>query len=147
MRIFRNLVLAPVLALAFFVVGTPAANAFGTEVLGCKYGSASWTANSCSGAFDLVTFSPSNLSGSYSYGWTLTQNGNTVTNICGSGAYGTCISSGCTSTSSTCTVDIQGTLHYTTTVVASLVLTQSGQSRTIQASATEAGIKPCINGC
>lgn len=147
MRKFWTGTLAPVFALAVFMFGTPAANAFGTEVLGCTYGSASWTANSCSGAFTLATFSPSNLSGAYSYSWTLTQDGSPVTNICGSGAYGTCISSGCTSTSSTCTVDIQGTLHYSTTVVASLVLTQSGQSRTIQASATEAGIRPCINGC
>jgi hypothetical protein len=147
MRKVWTLVLAAVFALGAFVLGTPAANAFGTEVLGCKYGSASWTANSCSGAFDLATFSPSNLSGAYSYSWTLTQHGSPVINICGSGAYSTCISSGCTSTSSTCTVDIQGTLHYQTTVVASLVLTQSGQSRTIQASANEAGIRPCINGC
>jgi hypothetical protein len=69
MRKFWTGALAPVFALAVFMLGTPAANAFGTEVLGCTYGSASWTANSCSGAFDLATFSPSNLSGAYSYSW------------------------------------------------------------------------------
>ena len=145
MRKFWTLMLAPVVALAFFVLGTPAAHAFGTEVLGCTFGSASWTANSCSGPYGDATFSPSNLSGAYSYGWTITQYGAPVTNVCGSGTYGTCIYSGCTATSSTCSVNIAGNLYSSETVVATLVLTQSGQSRSIQASATRDRVRACIN--
>jgi len=133
------------LALGLFVLGTPAAHAFGAEVLGCQFGSASsWTANSCSGSYG-VTFSPSNLSGAYTYGWTITQNGNPITNSCSSGAGGACLSSGCTATSSTCTVYPQASLYSTETAVATLVLTQSGQSRTIQATATVDRVRACIN--
>jgi hypothetical protein len=145
MRKLLTRTFTPVLALAFFVLGTPAANAFGTEVLGCQFGSASsWTANSCSGSYG-VTFSPSNLSGTYSYGWTITQNGQPITNLCSSNMGGACIDSGCTATSSTCTVYPQASLYSTTTAVASLVLTQSGQSRTIEATATVDRVRACIN--
>lgn len=147
MRRFWALALTSIFALALFVLGTPAANAFGAEVLGCKFGSASsWTANSCSGSYG-VTFSPSNLSGTYTFGWTVTQNGTPITNMCSSGTGGACIDSGCTATSSTCTVYPQASLYSTETAVATLVLTQSGQSRTIQATATVDRVKPCINGC
>lgn len=148
MRKVWTLVLTAVFALGAFVLGTPAANAFGTEVLGCTFSTSSaWTANSCSGSYGDPTFSPSNLSGDYTYSWSVTQYGNPVTNACGSGTAGTCIYSGCTSTSSTCSVDIAGSLYSEVTVVTSLVLTQAGQSRTIQASATVARVRPCINGC
>lgn len=39
--------LALVSALAFLVVGSPPASAFGSEVLGCSIDFTSWTANSC----------------------------------------------------------------------------------------------------
>jgi hypothetical protein len=148
MRKLWTRALAPVFALAVFMLGTPAANAFGTEVLGCTFGTAAaWTANSCSAAYGDPTFSPSNLSGTYTFAWTATQNGSPITNPCSSGAGGACISSGCTSTSSTCSVDIAGSLYSSQTAIVTLVLTQSGQSRTIQASATVDRVRPCINGC
>jgi hypothetical protein len=137
----------PVLALAFFVLGTPAANAFGTEVLGCQFGSASWTANTCGPGLGVVTFSPNNLSGAYTYGWSVTHDGAPVTNICSSTTGAPCIYGGCTATSSTCDIRTAGSTFSQRTVVATLVLTQSGQSRTIQATATVERVRPCINGC
>ena len=47
MRRFWTLLLSPVLALAFFLAGSPAANAFGTEVLGCSWNGGTWIGNNC----------------------------------------------------------------------------------------------------
>jgi hypothetical protein len=62
-------------ALAFFVVGSPSANAFGSEVLGCDAGGV-WVANSCmttgsqdTGTLLLINFSPGNTSGTYTTSW------------------------------------------------------------------------------
>ncbi|MEO6500365.1 MAG: hypothetical protein ABIQ09_00460 [Jatrophihabitantaceae bacterium] len=144
MRKFWSLALASVLALATFFLVSPAANAFGAEVLGCKYGTTSWTANSCGPGLGVVTFSPNNLSGDYSYGWTITE-GVPITTPCSSTSGAPCISAGCTTTSSTCAVKVQPSQAAQRRIVASLVLYQSGQSRTIQATAIVAA--PCINFC
>jgi hypothetical protein len=71
MRKLLTAVSALVAALAFFVVGSPSANAFGSEVLGCDAG-LGWTANSCSdlgsqpnGTVIIVDFSAANTSGTY----------------------------------------------------------------------------------
>jgi hypothetical protein len=119
MRRFWTLLLTPVLTLAFFMAGSPAANAFGAEVLGCSWGSGPWIANDCGGGDGLVTFSAHYLSGSYSYSWTLNRS---VTII-----------SGCNATSSTCTVDPPVLGLKPGLLRATLTLTQSGQSRTISA--------------
>lgn len=134
----------------FFLAFTaPSADAFGGEVLGCGFGSnPTWTANQCAGNDGAywVTYSPHYLSGSYSYQWSITDGyGAPITRTC-SGLPATdqgCLYSGCTATSSTCTVTIEdqpATLVYT----ASLTLTQSGHSRTITAAATARPVKePC----
>ena len=136
MRKFWTLVLTPVLALAFFLVESPAAHAFGSEVLGCSWNGGTWVANNCGASDGALAFSPHNLSGSYSYGWTVTYGATTVTTPCSSGIE-PCIQSGCTATSSSCTVyaDNPYPLH-SKVITASLVLTQSGQQRTITASGT-----------
>ena len=136
MRKLWAAVLSPVLALAFFVMGSPAANAFGSEVLGCGYPGSTWTATQCSGVGgNLVQFVPHYLSGTYSYQWTLTySSGTPITATCSATSPVPCISSGCTSTSSSCTILTQDALQ-TKTYVATLRLTQAGKSRTIQASA------------
>jgi hypothetical protein len=146
MRKFWTLVLAPVLALAFFVLGTPSAQAFGSEVLGCGSSPTyTWTANACDAGDGIVLFSPHNLSGSYSYRWTITQwDGSVLTSSCNGSTY-PCISSGCTTTSSTCYIETRRIIRYDRTVTASLRLTQSGQSRTIQATATIGHEGLCIN--
>jgi len=142
MRRFWTLLLTPVLALAFFLVGSPAANAFGSEVLGCAWNGGTWVANNCGGGDDNLTFSPHNLSGSYSYSWTVKYGPSTLTALCSSGV-DPCILSGCTATSSTCTVYAPdpAPLH-NKVITASLRLTQSGQSRTITASGTALSSNP-----
>ncbi|HJQ01026.1 MAG TPA: hypothetical protein VJ851_05460 [Jatrophihabitans sp.] len=132
MRRFWTLLLTPVLAVAFFMVGSPAANAFGAEVLGCSWNSGPWIANNCGGSDGLLTFSAHNLSGTYSYSWTLT------------GYPSLTIVSGCTATSSTCTVDTGDGALRDHTLTASLTLTQSGQSRTITAKATVYANGDCL---
>jgi hypothetical protein len=42
--------------MAFFLVGSPAANAFGSEVLGCAWNGGTWIANNCGGGVDNLTF-------------------------------------------------------------------------------------------
>jgi hypothetical protein len=134
MRKLWTLALAPILALAFFLVGAPSANAFGSEVLGCDWGTG-WVANDCGGGSGMVTFSAHNLSGSYSYSWTLTRDtGDTLTVSCSTGI-SPCVYSGCTATSSSCTIYADGGRH-NHVLTASLTLTQSGLSRTIQAQLT-----------
>ena len=142
MRKLWAAVLAPVLALAFFVVGSPAANAFGSEVLGCHVNDGTWTANSCvggglnTGDLNSIFFDPHNLSGTYAMQWTVNNpDGGTITMTCGTSIIGPCIARGCTSTSTTCFIRARNRA-VDKTFTATLRLTQSGQSRTIQASAT-----------
>jgi hypothetical protein len=128
-----------VLAVALLVVGSPAANAFGSEVLGCAFDSGAWTAGSCEGGGDQgviynVQFSAHNLSGTYSMKWTVTNQGGNLLPQCTTGSWN-CIESGCTSTSTTCTVATKAQPLYPFTFTASLKLTQSGQTRTIAAGA------------
>jgi hypothetical protein len=142
MRRFWTLLLTPVLAVAFFMVASPTANAFGSEVLGCAWPNSGWVANDCGGGYGIVTYSAHNLAGTYSYNWTLTNNlGNTISNAC-NGVTWPCIYSGCTTTSSSCELDTSYGFHdhvYT----AILKLTQSGQSRSITAQATGLADPPC----
>lgn len=128
--------LAPALAVVFLMLGSAPASAFGGEVLGCGFNPPAWTANSCAGADDL-TFAVHNLSGTYTYAWTITNDrGTVITRICYSGGVLTvpCIQSGCTATSSTCELDVYG-FSRDITYTASLRLTQAGLSRTLQAQA------------
>ena len=128
--------LALLSALAFLIVGSPPASAFGTEVLGCSIDSGAWYANSCEGGGDgaahTIYFSPHNLSGSYTTSWTVTKNGNAMSNCGSSGS--DCISAGCTSGALVCYINAFSGLH-DKTFAATLKLTQSGQTRTISASA------------
>jgi hypothetical protein len=133
-------IFTPLLALAVFLLGSPAAHAFGSEVLGCAFDSAAWTANSCEGGGDssvyntAIHFSPHNLSGTYTKRWTVTnQSGGAVPN-CSSSITFNCISSGCTTTT-VCDLLVHSNIQHTNTYYASLRLTQSGQTRTITASA------------
>jgi hypothetical protein len=137
MRKLWAAVVTPLLALSFLVIGSPAANAFGSEVLGCAVDTAVWTANSCGGsdgALSMIHYSPQNLSGAYSKSWTVTGPGSTaITGSCSTKA-APCIYTGCTSSSTTCDVQVRsGTVDRT--FIASLRLTQSGLTRTIQAQA------------
>jgi hypothetical protein len=132
--------LAPLLAIAFMLLGTGPANAFGSEVLGCSVDSATWTASTCGGGgslgdTDWITYSPHNLSGTYSYKWTITNSAGTAITASCSTTTGPCIYGGCTATQSTCTVQAT-TGKNDKTFTATLVLTQSGLSRTIKATAT-----------
>ena len=135
----------------FMVLDSPSANAFGSEVLGCGFAPYyTWSANQCTGNDNkyYVQFSPHYLSGTYSYQWAITDGyGAPITRTC-TGPAGVdqgCLYSGCTATSSTCTVTVEDqaqTLVYS----ASLTLTQSGRSRTIQATATAKPV-PCSTIC
>ena len=139
----RWLISALVVALTgfFMVLSSPTANALGSEVLGCGFApNYTWSANQCTGndSTAWVQFSAHYLSGAYSYQWSITDGyGAPITRTC-TGLPATdqgCLYSGCTASSSTCTVTLEdqpSVLIYT----ASLRLTQSGQSRTIQAAAT-----------
>jgi hypothetical protein len=147
MRRFWSLLLTPVLTVAFFLAGSPAANAFGSEVLGCAWNARAWTANNCGYGTGTITFSPVNLSGSYSYSWTVTYGGSVVTTPCSSGIE-PCILSGCTATSSSCAVYADNPYPLKDRVItASLQLTQSGQSRTITASGTAKSSTPTCPTC
>jgi hypothetical protein len=149
MRKLWAVILTPVLALAFFIVGNPAANAFGSEVLGCVVQSSStWTANSCYGGGGRldnlgIQYSPHNLSGTYSKQWTVTDpSGATITSPCSSTQPSYCISSGCTTSSTTC--NIVGKVGSSDRrFTATLRLTQSGLTRTIQAVAVIFGDPLC----
>ncbi|HEX8095913.1 hypothetical protein [Jatrophihabitans sp.] len=75
-------------ALAFFIVGSPPANAFGSEVLGCSV-SFSWTAGSCTSYAGLsagqtlyTNFEPHNLSGTYTTSWAVTGPAGAITATC-----------------------------------------------------------------
>jgi len=135
--------LALLSALIFLIVGSPSANAFGSEVLGCDAGTG-WTANSCSSYYYLidgqtvgVAFSPSNMSGSYTTSWTLTTDtGTSITQTCTSTYSNTpCIiaNAGCTAGSLACHIMARSGGP---DINAALRLTQSGRTRTVTAHAT-----------
>ena len=140
------------LALAFFIVGSPAANAFGSEVLGCSVDSAAWTAYSCGGGgtgLSLIHYSPQNLSGTYSKSWTLIdQTGSTYTRICSGSTDSTtiapCIYRGCTSSSTICEVKARSGPTNDRVYTARLRLTQSGLTRTIEADAVLYASDSCL---
>jgi hypothetical protein len=148
MRKWWTAVLTPVLALAFFIAGSPAANAFGSEVLGCAVNSGAWTANTCSGdsyAAATINYSPQNLSGTYSKRWTVTgPDGTPVTANCSSTVTANCIDSGCTLSSTSCVIKVPARPYRDAPWTASLRLTQSGLTRTIQAQAWVYPIEICL---
>ena len=126
--------LAPALGLAFVVMASGPADAFGSEVLGCWFTPQTWTAGSCTGQTQAI-YSVHNLSGTYSYAWTFTMKGTPLAlSSCAPPNGGACIASGCTATSSTCTVNDSPLVDRT--ITATVRLTQSGLSRSISASAT-----------
>ncbi|MEO7260851.1 MAG: hypothetical protein ABI047_06295 [Jatrophihabitantaceae bacterium] len=147
MRKLWTAALAFVSALAFFIVGSPSANAFGGEVLGCSV-SFGWTADSCTSYAGLsagqtlyVNFEPQNLSGAYTSSWAITGPGGAVTGSCSTGSF-TCIFTGCTAGSLSCQVRTKvSSGPYA--ITAALTLTQSGQTRTVSA---VANIKGGLNG-
>lgn len=148
MRKLWTAALALVSALAFFVVGSPSANAFGGEVLGCSV-SFSWTAGSCTSYAGLsagqtlfVNYEPRDLSGAYTTSWAITGPSGAVTASCTTNTYSTCVYSGCTAGSLACQVRTKvGAEPYA--ITAALTLTQSGQTRTVSA---VANIKGGLNG-
>jgi len=140
------LLLTPLLALFFLVLGSPSANAFGGEVLGCGVDNSAWTANSCAGGGDsstsahVIHYAAHNLSGSYSMKWTaLNGFGTVITASCNSPQVVNCIWSGCTASSTTCDIGA-GQFSQDRTFTATLQLTQSGQTRSVQASAVIRGV-------
>jgi hypothetical protein len=149
MRKLLTLLLTPVLALFFLVLGSPSANAFGSEVLGCGVDSAAWTANSCSGGGasstgpHVIHYAAHILSGSYAMKWTATNGfGQVVTASCGGGTVINCIWGGCTASSTTCDIGA-GQFLQDKTFTATLQLTQSGQTRSISANAVIYGTPTC----
>jgi len=132
---------ALVAALAFFVVGSPSASAFGSEVLGCDAG-LGWTANSCSDLGSLsyntpieIDFSVHNTSGSYSTSWTVTGPAGSITQSCNAFLSNKpCISRGCTASWLACSIYTSVGFH-DKTFTASVTLIQSGQARTLSAQA------------
>ena len=79
MRKLWTAALALVSALAFFMVASPSASAFGSELLGCDAGGF-WSADTCysTGTQDtyalmLVNFEAHNTSGTYSTSWAVTN--------------------------------------------------------------------------
>lgn len=155
MRKLLTAAFALLAALAFFVVGSPSANAFGTEVLGCDAGGF-WSANSCmtSGTqanytVILVNFSAHNTSGTYTTSWAIhNANGVAVTQSC-IVTYGNtpCISGSCPAGSLQCQIAVRVGPSNDKVFTAALTLTQSGRTRTISAAATiQAGSGPC-NTC
>ncbi|HST47426.1 hypothetical protein [Jatrophihabitans sp.] len=143
MRKLLTAVSALVAALAFFVVGSPSANAFGSEVLGCDAGGA-WSANSCESsalpAYHLVTvnFSPHNTSGTYSTSWYVhNANGVAITQSCYANYGNTpCFNGSCPAGSMQCSIVVRVGPTNDKVFTAALTLTQSGQTRTITAAAT-----------
>lgn len=130
MRKLWTLALTPLLSLAFLMVGSGPANAFGSEVLGCSVNAATWTAGSCQGggvgydgATVSITYSLHNLSGSYSYRWSIYVDGNLNSNY----------TSACTNAAS-CTIQVKDNA-YDYFYRADVVVTQSGRSETLSAQA------------
>jgi hypothetical protein len=149
MRRSWSMILTPMVALAVFLLGSPAAHAFGSEVLGCAFDSAAWTASSCAGGGDVtfndtVHFSPHNISGTYTMRWTVTNSAGTAVPSCSSSVTYNCVSRGCTTTS-VCDLIVHSNIQHSNTYFASLRLTQSGQTRTISAQALVYADGSCIN--
>jgi hypothetical protein len=139
-----------VLALAFFLVGSPAAHALGSEVLGCAFDSGAWTANACdgggiSGVNNTVHFAAHNLTGTYSMTWTVMKPGGVTASNCLPG-YVDCISSGCTATSTTCDIRVHSG-NFDRTFTTTLKMTQSGWVKTLQAQALVFGTESRCSTC
>jgi hypothetical protein len=138
MRKMWALTLAPLLALAFMVMSSGPANAFGSEVLGCSIDGAAWTAGSCDGGGNgyksIIEFAPHNTSGTYTYTWTFANHASWITGDCSTTSV-PCIYRGCTSTASICDIQVNSDALHDWTYTANLTLSQSGQARTITASA------------
>lgn len=147
MRKLCTLAVALLSAVAFLVVGSPSASAFGSEVLGCDFGlgyhastcatSATWS----TGTTVEANFYPANLSGTYGWSWVAYDDGVRVTTNCVSINNAGCIDRGCTATSTQCVV--QDHVGGGNSIVAYLTLTQSGRSETLTATAT---IKDAADG-
>ena len=150
MRKMWALALAPLLTFAFLMLGSAPANAFGSEVLGCNNDApyhTGWQADRCYVGGDYywvgdvarIDFVPHYLSGTYTYAWSVGNQSTSTfypfTRSCTSDTDYNCILTGCTTTTSTCSVaaKVGATSH---DVSASLKLTQSGLSRTISATAS-----------
>ena len=145
MRKLLTAVFALVAALASFVVGSPSANAFGSEVLGCYVENPPWLANSCDSAgnepaygLTPIYFSPHNTSGTYTTSWYVhNANGVAVTQSCSSNYTNTpCIDYGCSAGSMACNIAVRVGPTNDKVITAALTLTQSGRTRTITAAAT-----------
>jgi hypothetical protein len=134
--------LALLSALAFLLVGSPPANAFGSEVLGCDAG-AGWGTPTCTtygtepyGTRVYIDFSTHNTSGTYTTSWTLTGGGGaSITQNCSSTSTLPCIYSGCTTSSLDCVI-AWNVGWRDKTANATLTLIQSGHGRTLTAQAT-----------
>jgi len=141
MRRLWTLILTPVLALGLLLFQAPAASAFGTEVLGCAFGvysDADWTANSCEGSgaggtTETVYFWPHNMSGSYTWNWTVTKQNGTALPDCSGILRSNCILD--CATIDGCEIRVRFSTLQSSTVIVKLQLTQSGQTRTISAKA------------
>jgi hypothetical protein len=152
MRKVWALALTPLLALAMSTAASAPANAFGSETLHCFIAPGHLAGGN--GYCDTITQASSwyvyleaqNLTGSYSFAWTVTNEstGSQITNVCPTtGITRDCLYPGtCTATSSKCQVGVTGTSFdkYQRTT---LVLTQSGRSRTLTAESHE----PCAFNC
>jgi hypothetical protein len=138
-----------VLTVACFLIGSPAAQALGSEVLGCSFDSGAWYANTCEGGGvigvnNALHFSPHNMSGTYSMTWTVTNSSGSAVPNCSSTQTINCISSGCTVTSTTCNLVVHSFKASDTFYTASLKLVQSGLTRTITATAI---VNQTAGGC
>lgn len=124
------------LALGLPVIGAGSASAFGGEVLDCAInpgggslpGYPDCTTGTAASDYN-VTFTVANESGSYTYAWTVPSH-----------IRGETASSGCTSTSNTCSFAINGGAE--SIIDISVVVTQGGQNETLQ---TEADV-PAVCG-
>lgn len=140
MRKLCTAALALLSAVAFLIVGSPSASAFGSEVLGCNVG-VGWHASTCqtpllwsTGTTVYADFYPANLSGTYGWSWTAYDDGVPVTTHCVSVNNVGCIVRGCTATSTDC--EVQDHVGGASSITAYLTLTQSGRSETLAATAT-----------
>jgi hypothetical protein len=154
MRKLLTAAIALISALAFLVVASPSASAFGSEVLGCHFDSDAWSAGPCyidgpQSTLTYLHFEPHNTSGSYLHSWSLiNQNGAAVTQSCDSTISSVpCIYSGCTtSTPLACVVAnrIGANDH---SITATLYLAQAGQAENVTAKAYIDGVGHCPTSC
>jgi hypothetical protein len=83
-----------------------------------------------------ITHAVHNLSGTYSYSWTVKDGyGSTIGAYCAPNVGGPCLTSGCTYTSSSCVLQLPHGYLAGRTYIATGTLIQSGLSRTISATA------------